>query len=74
MSTLIVEVSTIDAIKGASTGKTTMGSADHIREGVVVRPLEERTDPKIGRVILKYLNDDYLLKKEEGRITDSTDQ
>jgi hypothetical protein len=51
-----------------------MGNADHIREGVVVRSLQERTNPKIGRVILKYLNDDYLFKKEEGRITDSTDQ
>ena len=64
----------LDAIKAASTGNTTHGTATHIREGVVVRPAEERTDPKIGRVILKYLNDDYLLKKEEGRISDSTDR
>lgn len=64
----------LDAIKAASTGNTTHGTATHIREGVVVRPAVERTDPKIGRVILKYLNDDYLLKKEEGRISDSTDQ
>jgi len=33
----------------------------HIREGVVVQPVKERTDPQIGRVILKYLSDDYLL-------------
>ncbi len=59
--------------KPLSTGNTTVGTAAHIREGVVVKPLVERTDPKIGRVILKYLNDDYLLKKEEGRISDSTD-
>ncbi len=63
----------IEAIKAASTGPTTVGDQDHIREGVVVKPIVERTDPKIGRVILKYLNDDYLLKKEAGRVTDSTD-
>jgi RNA ligase (TIGR02306 family) len=64
---------TLDAIKVAATGSTSVGGAAHVREGVVVKPLLERTDPKIGRVILKYLNDDCLLKKEEGRITDSTD-
>jgi hypothetical protein len=25
----------------------------------------ERTDPDIGRVVLKYLSDDYLLAKHE---------
>ena len=63
----------LDAIKAASAGSTTIGGATHVREGVVVKPVVERTDPKVGRVILKYLNDDYLLKKEEGRISDSTD-
>jgi hypothetical protein len=29
-------------------------------EGVVVRPLRERHDPKTGRVILKYVSDEYL--------------
>lgn len=32
-------------------------------EGVVARPLTERTDPKIGRVILKYVGDHYLFGK-----------
>jgi hypothetical protein len=27
---------------------------------VVVKPMVERTDPKIGRVILKYVGDTYL--------------
>jgi hypothetical protein len=45
----------------------------HIREGVVVKPTIERTDPKIGRVVLKYLNDDYLLQKESGRVSDTCD-
>ncbi|HEX8912554.1 MAG TPA: RNA ligase (ATP) [Humisphaera sp.] len=58
------------AIKAVSGGRTTFAGADHIREGVVVRPLAERTDPKVGRVILKYLGDEYLLSKG---ITDSHD-
>lgn len=35
-----------------------------LREGIVVRPIEERRDDKIGRVILKFLNEDYLTRKE----------
>lgn len=43
-------------------GSTTL-QADHIKEGVVVKPLIERHDPRIGRCILKYVSDDYLLAK-----------
>lgn len=46
-----------------SRGKT-MLQDDHIREGVVIRPTTERLDPRIGRVILKYLSDDYLLNSK----------
>lgn len=35
-----------------------------LREGIVVRPMEERADLKVGRVILKFLNEDYLTRKE----------
>jgi RNA ligase (TIGR02306 family) len=59
----------IDAVKAVSGGRTTFG-ADHIREGVVVRPVRERTDPKVGRVILKYLSDEYLFAKG---VTDAHD-
>ena len=45
-------------------------AGNHVREGVVVRPLRERWDPVVGRVILKYLCDDYLLGNHE----DTTDQ
>ena len=34
--------------------------ANHIREGIVIKPLCERTHPKIGRVILKKVSNDYL--------------
>jgi RNA ligase (TIGR02306 family) len=57
------------AIKAVSEGPTTLG-AGHIREGVVVRPERERTDPKLGRVVLKYIGDEYLLAKG---ITDTDD-
>jgi RNA ligase (TIGR02306 family) len=35
----------------------------HIREGVVIRPLEERRDDTLGRVILKSVSEAYLLRK-----------
>jgi hypothetical protein len=39
---------------------TLLGDAKHLREGVVVKPLIERHD---GRIVLKYISDDYLLAK-----------
>jgi RNA ligase (TIGR02306 family) len=48
-------------IRRLSEGKTQLMTTDaHIREGVVVRPLRERHDPLVGRVILKYISDSYL--------------
>lgn len=67
--TLHVGAFDLKEIRAHSFGKT-MLQDDHIREGVVVKPLLERTDPKIGRVILKYISDDYLLSKG---ISDSQD-
>jgi hypothetical protein len=45
-----------------SEGKTTVtgGKADVIREGVVVKPLIERWDPRYGRLVLKCVNPDFL--------------
>lgn len=57
-------------VKRASEGKTQLMEQDaHIREGVVVRPIHERHDPRIGRVILKYVSDSYLF----GEKSDYTD-
>ncbi len=36
----------------------------HIREGVVVRPLNEATNPRHGRVIYKYVGDPYLFAQK----------
>lgn len=44
-------------------GKTTLAGADNIREGFVVRPIKERYDHKVGRVILKAISEEYLLRK-----------
>lgn len=47
-----------------TTGKETVsGKSIHLREGVVVKPLIERYDPELGRVILKSVSADYLLRK-----------
>jgi RNA ligase (TIGR02306 family) len=50
----------LENVRELSAGQTVLPD-DHIREGVVVRPARERFDEKVGRAILKYLNDDYLL-------------
>jgi len=36
----------------------------HLREGVVVKPLIERWDPKVGRVVAKFVSDEFLLAKK----------
>jgi RNA ligase (TIGR02306 family) len=45
-----------------TSGKTIVGG-DHIREGVVIKPVIERRSNEIGRVILKSVSEDYLLRK-----------
>lgn len=64
---------TLTVVQMLSKGKTTIGNADHIREGVVVRPMHERTHPKVGRVIMKYVSDEYLVKKSAGKVADYTE-
>lgn len=43
--------------------ETVSGQGKHIREGIVIRPLKEREDPTIGRVILKSVSAKYLTRK-----------
>ena len=57
-------------VRAHADGKTTYGD-DHIREGVVIRPRHERTDPRIGRVVLKYIGDAYLLDEKKSDFTES---
>lgn len=51
----------VEKMHELSAGKTTIGGS-HVREGVVVKPLSERTDPSLGRVVLKRISDEYRLK------------
>ncbi|MFH1004273.1 MAG: RNA ligase (ATP) [Bacteroidota bacterium] len=53
----------LDVIKTLSRGNTLL-SGGHIREGVVVKPVTERVDGKLGRVILKFINPMYEISKE----------
>ena len=59
----------LDIVKKLACGQSTLGG--NFREGVVVRPLTERTHPAIGRVILKYHSDDFLLRTIDDDSTDA---
>jgi len=41
-------------------GPSLVDGADHLREGLVLKPANERTDPEIGRVQLKIVSNAYL--------------
>ncbi len=49
-----------------TSGKETLsGKQTHVREGIVIRPVQERFEHSVGRVILKSVNPDYLLRGGE---------
>ncbi len=53
-----------ETLREHTTGRECVsGKALHMREGVVVRTVEERRDDEIGRVQLKSVSEDYLLRK-----------
>jgi RNA ligase (TIGR02306 family) len=60
----------LPAVRELSSGHSILGGGAHAMEGVVVRPVKERTSPRCGRVILKYINDVAFLGKEESDLTD----
>lgn len=41
-------------------GPSNIFEADHGREGIVIKPMIERTDPEVGRVCLKIISNWYL--------------
>lgn len=49
-----------EALKLLAEGPSLIPGANHIREGIVVKPLIERTSPEIGRVQLKIVSNGYL--------------
>jgi RNA ligase (TIGR02306 family) len=44
-------------------GETVVGNGENIREGVVVTPIREQQNNELGRVILKFVSEDYLGRK-----------
>lgn len=53
----------LDMIKNLSTGNTLLGDY-HLKEGVIVKPVKERFDGKLGRVVLKFISPMYETSKE----------
>lgn len=52
----------LDKVKELAEAPETLGGT-HVREGVVVRPERERTDPRLGRCIAKYVSSHYLIQQ-----------
>lgn len=53
-----------DAMVRHTSGKETVsGNNAHMREGIVIKPVEERSHNELGRVILKSVSAEYLLRK-----------
>lgn len=53
----------MDRLLKLSTGPSLIEGASNIREGIVIKPMEERRDDEIGRVQLKLISEEYLRKK-----------
>lgn len=49
----------LEKVRALSESPSALGNPQG-REGVVVKPVTERNDPVIGRVVLKYISDTYL--------------
>lgn len=53
-----------EVVEKYTSGKETIsGKEQHIREGIVIRPVQEKRHDKLGRVQLKSVSEDYLLRK-----------
>lgn len=52
---------TDDIVRELTSGPSHYGT--HMREGIVIRPTLERYHPEVGRVILKSISEEYLLRK-----------
>ena len=52
-------------LRSYAEGPSTVPGAANVREGIVVRPVKERWDDRVGRVVLKLHGQGYLLRKEK---------
>lgn len=53
-----------EKLKELATGSSVFDDKQ-IREGIVVKPVNEQTNDKIGRVIAKFINPDYLVRNNK---------
>lgn len=51
-----------DVLLSLAEGNSLIEGANHVREGIVVKPINERTHTEIGRVCLKIVGNGYLNK------------
>lgn len=58
----VLYIGALDPVHAAALaeGDSSWPGANHMREGVVITPLQERTDSEIGRVALKLVSNRYL--------------
>jgi RNA ligase (TIGR02306 family) len=63
-----------DTICDMAEGPSLYPGADHIREGVVVKPIHERTHPRLGRVALKWVGVGYLSRRDTDEPSSSEDK
>ena len=50
----------VDELVELAKGKSQLAGIQ--REGIVIRPIDETTDPELGRLSFKVINPDFLLK------------
>jgi RNA ligase (TIGR02306 family) len=51
-----------EKLKALADGNSLIPGANHMREGIVIRPVKERTHYKLGRILLKLVSNAYLEK------------
>jgi|SRR5579885_1325541 len=54
-----------EKLRNLAEGDSVLGVGKHIKEGFVVRPVVERWDDRVGRVILKLISESFLLGKKK---------
>lgn len=50
--------------------RTTIGGATHPIEGAVIKTVKEMRDPRLGRLILKYISDAYMFDNKKSDFTE----
>jgi hypothetical protein len=51
-----------EKLQALADGQSLVKGANHVREGIVIKPLKERKHWKLGRVVLKLVSNKYLEK------------